>query len=38
MGRAPLNGGKERVAHPSSDKTKSKPLYVCPGCSNHTYY
>jgi hypothetical protein len=25
------------VSHLSSEKTKPKPLYVCPGCSNHTY-
>jgi hypothetical protein len=25
------------VSHPSSEKMKPKPLYVCLGCSNHTY-
>jgi hypothetical protein len=27
----------KQVSHPGSEKTKPKPLYVCPGCSNHTY-
>jgi hypothetical protein len=22
---------------PQSEKTEPKPLYVCPGCSNHMY-
>jgi hypothetical protein len=25
------------LSYPGSEKTKPKPLYVCPGCSNHTY-
>jgi hypothetical protein len=25
------------VSYPGSEKMKPKPLYVCPGCSNHTY-
>jgi hypothetical protein len=25
------------LSHPGSEKTKPKPLYVCPGCLNHTY-
>jgi hypothetical protein len=25
------------MSHPGSEKMKSKPLYVCPGCSNHMY-
>jgi hypothetical protein len=25
------------LSHPSSEKMKPKPLYVCPGCSNHAY-
>jgi hypothetical protein len=25
------------MSHPSFKKMKSKPLYMCPGCSNHTY-
>jgi hypothetical protein len=25
------------LSHPGSEKIKPKPLYVCPGCSNHTY-
>jgi hypothetical protein len=25
------------LSYPGSEKTKSKPLYVCLGCSNHTY-
>jgi hypothetical protein len=25
------------LSHLSFEKMKSKPLYVCPGCSNHTY-
>jgi hypothetical protein len=25
------------LSHPGSKKRKLKPLYVCPGCSNHTY-
>jgi hypothetical protein len=26
-----------RVSHPGSEKMKPKPLYVCSGCSSHTY-
>jgi hypothetical protein len=25
------------LSHPGFEKMKLKPLYVCPGCSNHTY-
>jgi hypothetical protein len=25
------------MSHLGSEKMKLKPLYVCPGCSNHTY-
>jgi hypothetical protein len=27
----------EFLSHPDFEKTKSKPLYMCPGWSNHTY-
>jgi hypothetical protein len=33
MANVPATG----VSHLSSEKAKPKPLYVCPGCSNHTY-
>jgi hypothetical protein len=25
------------TSYPSSKRVELKPLYVCPGCSNHTY-
>jgi hypothetical protein len=30
-------GGEGLLSHPGFEKMKPKPLYVCPGCSNHMY-
>jgi tetrahydromethanopterin S-methyltransferase subunit F len=33
----PLVLPMHQLSHPSFEKIKPKHLYVCPGCSNHTY-
>jgi hypothetical protein len=32
-----VHGVMDRVEIAGSEKTEPKPIYMCPGCSNHTY-